>query len=224
VSRLPGADAIKTVAAVRAALRELEPGLPPGVRFRIVADESIELGAHLRDLLLRGGIAFAAVTIVLALLLRNARAVALVMARAAVAVAGTALGLFLLDIPANLLTLAGLGMGIGILVHNGVIVVSRLGTQPDTPDGRTTAARKILPAVVGSTMTTGIVLLPFLYLQGDARAAFVPFAAAFALALAVAVVSAVLLVPALGHGHGIRQAHWPRARRAYTRMVIGLVR
>jgi multidrug efflux pump subunit AcrB len=224
VSRLPGADAIKTVAAVRAALRELEPGLPPGVRFRIVADESIELGAQLRDLLLRGGIAFAAVTIVLALLLRNARAVALVMASAAVAVAGTALGLFLLDIPANLLTLAGLGMGIGILVHNGVIVVSRLGTQPDTEDGRATAARRILPAVVGSTMTTGIVLLPFLYLQGDARAAFVPFAAAFALALGWSVVSAVLLVPALGMGHRVRQAHWPRARRAYTRLVVSLLR
>jgi multidrug efflux pump subunit AcrB len=224
VSRLPGADAIKTVAAVRAALKELEPTLPSGVRFRIVADESVELAAQLKDLITRGSIAFLAVTVVLALLLRNARAVALVMASAAVAVAGTALGLFLLGIPANLLTLAGLGMGIGILVHNGVIVVSRLGTQPDTPDGRAAAARKILPAVVGSTMTTGIVLLPFLYLQGDARAAFVPFAAAFALALAWSVVSAVLLVPALGSGHGIRQVHWPRARRAYTRLVVGLLR
>jgi multidrug efflux pump subunit AcrB len=224
VSRLPGADAIKTVAGVRAALNELEPALLNGVKFRIVADESVELASQLKDLVTRGAIAFLAVTVVLALLLRNARAVVLVMASAAVAVAGTALGLFLLGIPANLLTLAGLGMGIGILVHNGVIVVSRLGTQPDTPEGRATAARKILPAVVGSTMTTGIVLLPFLYLQGDARAAFVPFAAAFALALAWSVIAAVLLVPALGHRHGIRQAHWPRARRAYTRMVVGLVR
>ena len=224
VTRLPGADAIKTVAGVRTALNEIEPTLPPGVRFRVVADESIELGRQLRDLVMRGAIAFLSVTLVLALLLRNVRAVALVMASAAVAVAGTALGLFLLDIPANLLTLAGLGMGIGILVHNGVIVVSRLATQPDTPDGRATAARRILPAVVGSTLTTGIVLLPFLYLQGDARAAFVPFAAAFALALAWSVVSAVLLVPALGRGHGLRQTHWPRARRAYARLVISLLR
>ena len=78
--------------------------------------------------------------------------------------------------------------------------------------------------MVGSTLTTGIVLLPFLYLQGDARAAFVPFAAAFSLALAWSVVSAVLLVPALGQGHGVRQAHWPRAKRAYTRVVISLLR
>jgi hydrophobic/amphiphilic exporter-1 (mainly G- bacteria), HAE1 family len=224
VTRLPGADAIKTVAAIRAALKEIEQTVPPGVRFRIVADESIALGRQLKDLVARGAIAFLSVTVVLALLLRNARAVLLVMASAAVAVAGTALGLFLLDIPANLLTLAGLGMGIGILVHNGVIVVSRLGTQPDTAEGRATAASRILPAVVGSTLTTGIVLLPFLYLQGDARAAFVPFAAAFSLALAWSVVSAVLLVPALGRGHGVRQAHWPRARRAYTRLVISLLR
>jgi multidrug efflux pump subunit AcrB len=224
VSRLPGADAIKTVAAVRSAITELEPTLPPGVRFRIVADESIDLAKQLRDLVIRGGIAFLAVTVVLGFLLRNARAVALVMSSAAVAVAGTALGLFLLNIPANLLTLAGLGMGIGILVHNGVIVVSRLGTEPDTPEGRATAARRILPAVVGSTLTTGIVLLPFLYLQGDARAAFMPFAAAFALALTWSVVAAALLVPALGHNHGIRQTHWPRARRAYTKLVVASLR
>src|SRR4029434_1559636 len=36
--------------------------------------------------------------------------------------------------------------------------------------------------------------------------------------------SAVLLVPPLGHGHGVRQAHWPRARRAYTRLVVSLLR
>jgi multidrug efflux pump subunit AcrB len=224
ITRLPGADAIKTVAGVRAALEEIEQTVPPGVRFRIVADESIALGQQLRDLVTRGAIAFLSVTVVLLLLLRNVRAVALVMASAAVAIAGTALGLFLLDIPANLLTLAGLGMGIGILVHNGVIVVSRLGTQPDTPEGRATAARRILPAVVGSTLTTGIVLVPFLYLQGDARAAFVPFAAAFALALAWSVVSALLLVPALGGGHGVRPAQWPRAKRAYTRIVVSLLR
>lgn len=224
ITRLPGADAIKTVAAVRAALAELEESTPPGVRFRIVSDESIELAAQLRSLVQRGTIAFLAVTIVLVLLLRNWRAVTLVMASAAVAIAGTALGLFLLRIPANLLTLAGLGMGIGILVHNGVIVVSQLPTQPDTQAGRATAARRILPAVVGSTLTTGIVLLPFLYLQGDARAAFMPFAAAFALALAWSVISAVLMVPALGMNHGLRPAHWPRARRIYARVVIGLLR
>jgi multidrug efflux pump subunit AcrB len=44
------------------------------------------------------------------------------------------------------------------------------------------------------------VLLPFLYLQGNARAAFVPFAAAFVIALGWSVVAALLIVPAVGRG------------------------
>lgn len=224
ISRLPSADAIKTAARIRQAMVDLQPSLPPGIRFRIAADESVDLGKQLQDLLRRGAIAAVAVALVLLLTLRNLTSVWLVMGSAAVAIAGTALGLYLLKIPANLLTLAGLGMGIGILVQNGVIVVERLRTTPDTPAGRADAGRRILPAVAGATLTTAVVLLPFLYLQGDARAAFVPFASAFALALGWSVVASVVMIPAVGAGHGVARSTWPRALRAYTWVLQRLFR
>jgi multidrug efflux pump subunit AcrB len=224
VSRLPGADAIKTAERVRELMDELAPALPPGIRVNVLSDESVALREQLDELLLRGGIAFAAVMLVLALTLRNAKSVALVMGSAAVSIAGTALGLYLLDIPANLLTLAGLGMGIGVLVQNGLVVVERLRSVPDTAEGRAAAGVRILPAVAGSTLTTAVVLFPFLYLQGNARAAFIPFAAAFALALGWSVLTALVMVPALGAGHGMHQAGWPRLRRAYEWVVERLAR
>ena len=224
VSRLPGADAIKTAARVRDLMDALAPALPPGIRVDVMSDESVQLREQLDDLLLRGGIAFAAVMLVLALTLRNAKSVSLVMGSAAVSIAGTALGLYLLDIPANLLTLAGLGMGIGVLVQNGLVVVERLRSVPDTAEGRAAAGVRILPAVAGSTLTTAVVLFPFLYLQGNARAAFIPFAAAFALALGWSVLTALVMVPALGAGHGMHQAGWPRLRRGYERVVALLAR
>src|SRR6185295_8892348 len=110
--------------------------------------------------------AFAAVILVIAIMLRDFRAVALVMGSAAVAIAGTAFGLYVLNIPANMLTLAGLGMGVGILVQNGLVVVERLRHADDTIEGRAAAGAKITPAVIGATLTTAIVLFPFLYLQG----------------------------------------------------------
>jgi multidrug efflux pump subunit AcrB len=146
------------------------------------------------------------------------------MGSAAVSIAGTALCLYLLDIPANLLTLAGLGMGIGVLVQNGLMVVERLRTVDDTPAARADAGRRIMPAVVGSTLTTAVVLFPFLYLQGNARAAFVPFAAAFALALLWSVIASVVMIPAVGAGHGMQTGHWPRVQRFYDRTLIRLMR
>ncbi len=224
VSRLAAADAIQTAARVRALVAELQSVVPPGVRLRVEDDESIELGKQLTDLVRRGLIAAVSVALVLLLALRNVRATGLVLASAAVAIACTALGLYLLEIPANLLTLAGLGMGIGVLVQNGLVVMERLRTAPDTPEGRAEAGRKIMPAVLGSTLTTGVVLLPFLYLQGNARAAFVPFAAAFALALGSSVVSSLVMVPALGAGHGVARGGWPRLDRAYRWVLIRLLR
>jgi multidrug efflux pump subunit AcrB len=224
LSRLPGADAIKTAAAIRTAVDALRPTMPPRVTINVVADESEDLKGELTDLMRRGLIAFAAVVLVIAFMLRDGRAVALVMGSAAVAIAGTALGLYLFDIPANLLTLAGLGMGIGILVQNGLVVAERLGTVPDTREARAAAAARITPAVIGATLTTAVVLFPFLYLQGNARAAFVPFAAAFSMALGWSVLSAVVMVPALAKGHRIHEANWPRSRRLYLRVLAPLVR
>ncbi len=224
ISRLPGADAIKTAAAVRRTLAELTPTLPTAVTIDVNNDESLDLKKQLRDLLIRGAIAFAAVLLVVALFLRDTRAVALVMLSAAVSVAGTALGLYLFDIPANLLTLAGLAMGIGILVQNGLVVAERLGTTPDTPAGRAEAGRRITPAILGATLTTAVVLFPFLYLQGDARAAFTPFANAFIMALGVSIVSSVVMIPALAKGHRMHEARHPRSRRLYGRLLVRLMR
>ncbi len=233
VTRHPGADAIKTAAALREAVAELARSMPPAARLEINRDESEDLARELTDLSKRGAIAFVAVFVVLIISLRRWRAVALVMGSTAVAVAATALTLYLFEIPANLLTLAGLGMGVGILVQNSLVIVQRLGKAADLPQARAAAARKITPAIIGSTLTTAVVLFPFLYLQGNARAAFVPFAAAFVIALGWSVVTALLVVPALGKGvsmtaqrtskdtsrHGTDIAAEPLRKRTNRRMI-----
>ncbi|HTK55520.1 MAG TPA: efflux RND transporter permease subunit, partial [Gemmatimonadales bacterium] len=224
IARLPGADAIATAREVRRVIGELGQRLPPGVSFDLTNDTSLDLKDELDDLLMRGSIAFVAVLVVLALVLRKARGVALVMGSAALAIAGTALGLYLMDIPVNLLTLAGLGMGVGILVQDGVVVVDRLRLVEDTPVARADAGAKIFPAVLGSTLTTIVVLIPFVYLQGDTRAAFLPFAVAFGLALSFAVLTSVVFIPALAHGHDIRRAHFPRLDRLYGKSLVLLLR
>lgn len=219
ISRHPNADAIKTAARLRAVVVELRKEMPRAVTIAISNDQSTDLAEDLRDLARRGAIAFLAVLVVLSLLLQRWRAVALIMGSTAVAIAGTALSLYLFDIPANLLTLAGLGMGVGILVQNAIIVVDRLSAVPDTPEARATATIRIAPAVVGSTLTTAVVLFPFLYLQGNARAAFVPFAAAFVMATLWSVFTALVIVPAIGLGPSRRPVEWRRTRRVYRWML-----
>ncbi|MGH7700022.1 MAG: efflux RND transporter permease subunit, partial [Gemmatimonadales bacterium] len=201
LSRLAGANALRTANRVRERLDGLIPGLWPGVRLVKEMDESEPLARELARVAGRVAIAAALVLLVLLAAFRRGRPVGLVLASVVLALAATSLALFLLRIPVNLLTIAGLGMGIGILVDNALIVVERLRARGvGAPDVRARAAREAAPAVLGTTLTTVVVLLPFLYLQGDARAAFAPFAAAFGLALGLSVLTALTLVPALGAG------------------------
>jgi hydrophobic/amphiphilic exporter-1 (mainly G- bacteria), HAE1 family len=223
VARLPGADAIRTAARVREAIELLGAALPAGVAVRLQRDESTDLKRQLRGLALRGGIATVAVLVVLAIGFRDARATALVMLSAVLAVAGTALSLYLLGIPANLLTIAGLCMGVGILVQNGMVVVDRLRAVSSHPDARVAAATRVVPAVLGATLTTAVVMLPFLLLQGNARAAFVPFAASFALALGWSVLSSVVMLPAVA-GRLRERSHRSRLARWYRRGLVVLLR
>jgi len=223
INRLPGADVIHTATRVKQAMAEIGRILPPGVAVKLESDESVELSKELNDLLRRGAIAFVAVTLVLLLGMRRVRPVALVMGSAAIAIAGTALGLYLFNVPANLLTIAGLGMGIGILVQDGIVVVDRLRRVDDTATARAAAGARIARAVVGSTLTTLVVLIPFLYLQGNARAAFVPFAAAFGLGLIWSVISSVIMIPSVGSGAS-GTAGWTRLGRFYQASLRPLVR
>ena len=77
-----------------------------GARIKVTGDESVRLKRELDDLKKRGLLAFGAVLVILALMLLDWKAVSLVMGSTAVAIAGTALSLYILKIPANLLTLA----------------------------------------------------------------------------------------------------------------------
>lgn len=224
VVRHAAADAIKTAAALRVVVAEIQKGMPPGIRLHIGSDASEDLSKELADLTKRGAIAFGCVMLVLGITLRRWRAVALVMGSTAVAIAATALTLYIFEVPANLLTLAGLGMGVGILVQDALIVVNRLSTADDTADGRASATRRIMPAVVGSTLTTAVVLFPFLYLQGNARSAFAPFAAAFVFALAWSLCTALLMVPALGKGATTQGRPWSRTQRLYVRVLGRMLR
>ena len=223
ITRLPGADAIQTAARVRTAMADIQRILPLGVVVKLESDESVDLRKELTDLVRRGAIAFASVTLVLLIGMRRFRAVLLVMGSAAIAIAGTALGLYLLKVPANLLTIAGLGMGIGILVQDGIVVVDRLRRVEDTAEARASAGVRIARAVVGSTLTTLVVLFPFLYLQGNARAAFFPFAAAFGLGLIWSVISSVIMIPSVGTGAS-GKVGWSRLGRFYQTSLRPLVR
>ena len=203
---LAGANAQKVVEGVRTKLEELKPTLPQGVKLDVFYDRASlvtkAVGAVSSALLE----ATVIVIVLLVLFLGNIRAaltVALVLPLAALI---TFILMRVFGMSANLMSLGGLAIAIGMLVDAAVVVVEnivqRLATDPTA--GKLPRLHMIYRSVreIAVPVTSGIliiitVFLPLLTLQGLEGKFFVPVALTIVFALAGSLVLSLTVIPVL---------------------------
>ncbi len=203
---LAGANAQQVVKGVRKKLDELQPTLPQGVRIDTFYDRASlvakAVGA-VSTALLESTVL---VIVLLVLFLGNIRAaltVAMVLPLAALITFILMRGF---GMSANLMSLGGLAIAIGMLVDAAVVVVEnivqRLATDPTA--GKLPRLHTIYRAVreVAVPVTSGIliiitVFLPLLTLQGLEGKFFVPVALTIVFALAGSLVLSLTVIPVL---------------------------
>jgi heavy metal efflux system protein len=204
---LRGADARSVVGAVKAKLAELEPSLPNGVRIEIFYDRSELIGKAVwtvQKVLIE---ALALVVALLFLFLGNLRAalvVSLILPLAALSTFGV---MRLWGLSANIMSLGGLAIAVGLLVDCAVVVVENVEHKMASASTSDLDARlrMTLEATreVAAPLTSGVIIiitvfLPLLSLEGLEGRLFAPVALTIAFALASALILSLTVVPALG--------------------------
>ncbi len=204
---LRGANAGAVVAGVRAKLDQLSSALPPGVKInvfynrgKLVSDAVGTVSEALTE-------AVVLVLLLLVLFLGNVRAaltVALVLPLAALT---TFLLMRLFGMSANLMSLGGLAIAIGMLVDAAVVVVENIETQLAAagPAGRRLprlhmiyrAVREVSVPVASGVGIIVIVFLPLLSLQGLEGKLFSPVALTISFALAGSLLLSLTVIPVL---------------------------
>lgn len=203
---LAGSNAREVVKGVQDKLAELAPTLPAGISITSFYGRSSlvdkAVGAVFKALLE----ATVLVIILLALFLGNIRAaltVALVLPLAALI---TFILMRLFNMSANLMSLGGLAIAIGMLVDAAVVVVENIVQRLATDESRGKVPRLhlIFRAVreVAVPVTSGIliiitVFLPLMTLQGLEGKFFVPVALTIAFALAGSLLLSLTVIPVL---------------------------
>ncbi len=213
IARQSGTNVISVSDRVKAELERLVAVLPPGVQLRLERDESRNIREQLGKLRLRAMAAAIAIFIVLILFLRSLGAVLVVFATIGFSVLFAVNFLYFAGFTLNLLTLAGLAWGFGLVVDNGIVVLEnverhrRRGSPPGQAASR--GARQVVVPVIASTLTTAAVLLPFLFLRGDLRIQYLPLSYAVGFSIVASLFVAFTFVPALA----ARVAARPGGRR-----------
>ena len=203
---LAGANAQAVVRGVTTKLDELKPTLPKGVELKVFYNRAslVEraVGTVAKALL-------EATVIVLVLLgaflgnLRAAVAVALVLPLAALA---TFILMRTVGMSANLMSLGGLAIALGMLLDAAVVVVENivqhLGREP--AKGKLPrlhivlrAVREVAAPVVAGVLIIVTVFLPLLTLQGLEAKYFVPVALTIVFALASSLVLSLTVIPVI---------------------------
>lgn len=224
-----GTNALRVADRVKAKVAELRGTFPAGLELVLRRDESAEIRRQLTDLRLRAAASAIVVFLVLLLFLASFRSSFIVFSTIAFSTLLAVNLLYVAGMSLNLLTLAGLAMGFGLVVDNAIVVLeniyrrSREGHPVRVAAER--GARDVALPVVASTLTTVIVFVPFLYLQGELRIYYLPFAYAVGLALLGSLVVAFTLVPAVASkllGAAPERAETGR-EPVYVRFYRGLV-
>ena len=201
---LRGANAQNVVAGVKAKLAEIAPTLPAGTTIEPFYDRSHLVSRAVGTV--SKALLEAIVLVVLLLLaflgnLRGALVVALILPLSALA---TFILMRLFGLSANLMSLGGLAIAIGMLVDAAVVVVENIENQlADAPENLPTlhliyrAAREVAAPVASGIAIIVIVFLPLLTLQGLEGKMFGPVALTIVFALSTSLILALTVVPVL---------------------------
>ncbi len=216
VIALRGADASAVVKAVSDRLAELKSSFPPGVSLKVFYDRS-EL-IHKAVGTVRKALIEATVLVVLLLLLflGNLRAAFVVAVTLPMAALTTFLIMWLVGMSANLMSLGGLAIAIGLIVDAAVVVVENNVERLAHADHSQTpiihhiyqSTVEVTAPVASGILIICLVFLPLLSLQGLEGKMFAPVALTIVFALSGSLLLSLTLIPVLSSmflkvsGHG----------------------
>jgi HAE1 family hydrophobic/amphiphilic exporter-1 len=201
INAVAGSNIVEVAERVKARIAEVEPTFPPGTTLIEQTDNSEGIREELGSLRFRSIIIIFLIFSVLLLFLRGIANPLIILSSIATSVLLTVGLFYFLGGSLNMMSLAGLAMGFGLMVDNSIVVLDNIHRHRERGSGRLAAAsigtsEVILPILTG-TATTIVVFLPFLYLQGDLQAAYVPFALAVVTSLACSLLVSFTLIPSI---------------------------
>jgi cobalt-zinc-cadmium resistance protein CzcA len=237
VLAMRGANAQKVVDQIRMRLAELERTLPKGTTIKTFYDRGSLVERAVSTVTRALAEATVLVVVLLYLFLGNVRSALVVACILPLSALATFLLMQAYGLSANLMSLGGLAIAIGMLVDAAVVVVENIEAHGGDPDRPVLSRLNVIYRAVSEVsvpVTAGmvvimIVFLPLLSLQGLEGKLFAPVAMTITFALGASLVLSLTVIPVLGSyllkaGHG--PAPWlvRRLEAVYLSVLVRALR
>ena len=222
-----GANTKATIGAVKARIDRINQALPEGVRFEAYYDQADLVSKAVQTVVNALLLAFVFIIVILALFLMNLRATFLVLISIPISIGIALMVMAWFGVSANLMSLGGIAVAIGMLVDGSVVMVenmfkhlthpdaehdtqrqSRVDSDDEDPVDVThdrhgialrlqEAGKEVARPIFFATAIILVVFMPLFSFEGVEAKLFQPMAISIMLAMLSAVLVALIIVPAL---------------------------
>ncbi|MBU9168377.1 efflux RND transporter permease subunit [Burkholderia gladioli] len=242
VNLAPGANAIDTARAVKAAIASLSGTMPKGVQVFYPYDTTPFVTLSIEEVVKTLIEAVVLVFIVMFVFLQSVRATLIPALAIPVVLLGTLGVLALAGYSINTLTMFAMVLAIGLLVDDAIVVVENVervmheeGLSPREATRK--SMREITGALVGIATVLSAVFVPMAFFSGSTGIIYRQFSVTIVTAMLLSVLVAMVLTPALcatllkrGEDHAARRGlagwfnrHFDRGALTYRRGVQGVL-
>jgi HAE1 family hydrophobic/amphiphilic exporter-1 len=171
VQKQSGTNSVKTADNVITRLSKINQEIPTGLEVSVIEDTTKIVRASLRQVsssAILGGL-FA--VIVLLIFLRSIKSTIIVGLSIPVSIVITLMFMHFFDLTLNMMTLAGLALGVGMLVDNSIVILENIFRYRERGTKLTASAilgsQEMLNAITASTLTTLSVFAPLVMFKNQ---------------------------------------------------------
>ncbi|KRS16077.1 efflux RND transporter permease subunit [Roseovarius indicus] len=232
ISLAPGANALDTAEAVKARMEEFANFFPEGVDYVIPYDTTPFIEISIKEVVKTLFEAIGLVFLVMLLFLQNLRATLIPTLAVPVVLLGTFGVLAVAGFTINTLTMLAMVLAIGLLVDDAIVVVEnveRIMEEEGLPPREAThkSMGQITGALIGIAMVLSAVFVPMAFFPGSTGVIYQQFAITIVSAMALSVVVAITLTPALcasmlkAKDHGEKRGVFGLFNRGFSKLTNG---
>ena len=196
----PSYNTVKAIAELEKSLVTIGKALP-GYKFTVVRDQGGFISGAIKEVRSSALIGIILAVVVLFIFLRRIKTTLVISIAIPISIIATFTLMYFQGLTLNVMTLGGLALGAGMLVDNAIIVMENIFRHLEQGRKVRSAAidgtAEVGGAILASTLTTIVVFLPIVYLQGASGELFKDQAWTVAFSLLSSLVVAILVIPVL---------------------------
>lgn len=201
IQKQADANTVTVAKEINKAIAQLREELPADISIEAIFDQSLYINQSIRTVAINMLIGSILAGLVLFMFLRNIKSTLIVVFSIPISIVAAFILMYFSNQTLNLLTLGGLALGVGMMVDNAIVIIENIYRYRQNGYSMKESAIKgtseVGSAVIAATLTTVIVFLPIIFVEGLAAQLFKPLALSVTYALLASLFTALIIVPLL---------------------------